>query len=169
MHPLDRFRPAREDRTKRKLTAVNSLEWPESPSPVYPFPPRCKPNLSSASGRCASSNAEPCSLTESSICFVVITGCLLHRAMLGLLHRLRQGNTALRRLRQIPGSQPMRGKLPRLQARERTAPLYDQIDRLRRQRPLLHRLPAVDGAEDRTLADVGALQPFPQRLDRRPD
>ena len=41
---------------------------------------------------------------------IVIARCLLHRAMLRLLHRLRQRNPALRRLGQITGPQPMRGK-----------------------------------------------------------
>src|ERR1700738_218513 len=105
----------------------------------------------------------------SALSVIVITGCLLHRAMLGLLHRLRQGNTALRRLRQIAGSQAVGGKLLRLQSGQRAAPLDDQVDRLRSERPLLHRFPTVDGAEDRPLADVGPLEPTAQRLDRRPD
>ena len=61
----------------------------------------------------------------------------------------------------------MRGKLLRLQPGQRAAPLHDQIDRLRRQRPLLHRLPTVDGTEDRPLADVGPFEPFAQSFDRR--
>lgn len=75
----------------------------------------------------------------------------------------------MRRLRQVPGSQAVGGKFPRIEARHGAAPLHNQVDRLRRQRPLLHRLPAIDGAEDRPPADVRPLQPFAQRLDRRPD
>jgi hypothetical protein len=48
-------------------------------------------------------------------------------------------------------------------------PLDDQIDRLRRERLLFHRFPAVDRPEDRPLRDVGPFQAFAQRLDRRAD
>lgn len=58
-------------------------------------------------------------------------------------------------------------KLSWLQPRHRAAPLDDQIDRLRGQRSLLDRLPAIDGAEDGTL--LMSARSSPQRLDGRPD
>ena len=90
-------------------------------------------------------------LALSALSVIVITGRLLHGSMLRLLHSLRQGDSALRRLRQIARISTRGRKTRSAPALQRTAPLYDQVDRLRRQRPLLHRLPAVDGPEDRPL------------------
>jgi hypothetical protein len=108
--------------------------------------------------------ALPCALS-----LVVVARALLDRAMLGLLHRLRQPDSLPRRLGQISSRESMRGKRLRLQPGHGAAPLDDQIDRLRRERPFPHRFPAVDRPEDRPLRDGGPLQPFAQRLDRRAD
>ena len=58
-------------------------------------------------------------------------------------------------LRQISGTQSVRGKRLRLRPGHSAAPLDDQIDRLRRERLFLHRLPTVDRPEDWPLLDVG--------------
>jgi hypothetical protein len=68
-----------------------------------------------------------------------------------------------------PARSPCAENASRLQAGHGAAPLDDQIDRLRRERLLLHRLSTVDRPKDGSLLDVGPLQPFAQRLDRRPD
>ena len=60
-------------------------------------------------------------------------------------------------LGQISGAQSVCGKPPPAPARHVAAPLDDQIDRLRRERLFLHRLPTVDRPEDRPLRDVGPL------------
>lgn len=83
---------------------------------------------------------------------VVIARRLLDRAVLRLLHRLRQRHAGARRFGQITRAQPVRAEFPRIQTRHRAAPLNDQIDRLRGDRPLFKRAPAVDGAKIGPLA-----------------
>ena len=63
----------------------------------------------------------------------------------------------------------MGAEFRRVEPGQDAAALDDQVDRLRRQRALLHAFPLVDGTENRPLGDVGALEPEAQRVDRRPD
>lgn len=97
---------------------------------------------------------------------VVVSRRLLDGSMARLLHRLRERNAAIGGFGQIPRPQSVRREIPRLQPSHRHPLLDDIIDCLRIERTARNIGPAIDSPENRSLVDVGGVEPGVQRLDR---
>lgn len=97
---------------------------------------------------------------------VVVSRRLLDGSMPRLLHRLRERNAAIGGFGQIPRPQSVRGEIPRLQPSHRHPLLDDIVGCLRIELTARNIAPAIDRPENRSLVDVGGVEPGVQRLDR---
>src|SRR5579871_6751666 len=100
-------------------------------------------------GFASASDRQSRGLSSRSVRFVVIGSGLLDRAVLGLLHRLGQGDALTGRLGKVARAQSVRREFLRIEASFGAAALEDQVNRLRGERPVLDRTPAINRSEDR--------------------